>query len=90
MNSTVNYIKEWQQAIQLEIQHLKKFGSTKYLVLNGHLLNSDGSFSYYFETGASIIIPVGSIVRLEWGESSRMEEFFLRKGKVSSSSLNAR
>ncbi|KWW17469.1 DNA helicase [Peribacillus simplex] len=81
MNSTVNYIKEWQQAIQLEIQHLKKFGSTKYLVLNGHLLNSDGSFSYYFETGASIIIPVGSIVRLEWGGIKQDGRILSSEGK---------
>ncbi|MFJ7638088.1 AAA domain-containing protein [Peribacillus sp. NPDC097225] len=67
MNSTVNYIKEWQQALQLEILHLKKYGSTKYLVSNGHLLSSDGSFTYFFETGSSVKIPVGSIVRLEWG-----------------------
>ncbi|KON69486.1 DNA helicase [Peribacillus butanolivorans] len=67
MNSTVNYIKEWQQALQLEILHLKKYGSTKYLVSNGHLLTSDGSFTYYFETSSSIKIPVGSIIRLEWG-----------------------
>lgn len=67
MNSTVNYIKEWQQALQLEILHLKKYGSTKYLVSNGHLLSSDGTFTYFFETGSSVKIPVGSIVRLEWG-----------------------
>lgn len=67
MNSTVNYIKEWQQALQLEILHLKKYGSTKYLVSNGHLLSSEGSFTYYFETGSSVKIPIGSNVRLEWG-----------------------
>ncbi|MGE7603604.1 AAA domain-containing protein [Peribacillus sp. NPDC097675] len=67
MNSTVNYIKEWQQALQLEIMHLKKYGSTKYLVSNGHLLSNDGDFTYFFETGSSVKVPVGSNVRLEWG-----------------------
>ncbi|MFD9627144.1 AAA domain-containing protein [Peribacillus muralis] len=81
MNSTVNYIKEWQQALQLEILHLKKFGSTKYLVSNGHLLNSDGSFSYYFETGASIKIPVGSVVRLEWGGIKQDGRILSSEGK---------
>ncbi|AOH55100.1 DNA helicase [Peribacillus muralis] len=81
MNSTVNYIKEWQQALQLEILHLKKFGSTKYLVSNGHLLNGDGSFSYYFETGASINIPVGSIVRLEWGGIKQDGRILSSEGK---------
>ncbi|MGE6379450.1 AAA domain-containing protein [Peribacillus muralis] len=81
MNSTVNYIKEWQQALQLEILHLKKFGSTKYLVSNGHLLNGDGSFSYYFETGASIKIPVGSIVRLEWGGIKQDGRILSSEGK---------
>ena len=67
MNSTVNYINEWQQAFQLEILHLKKFGSTKYLISNGKLLPIVDSFTYYFETSSSIKVPIGSMVRIEWG-----------------------
>ncbi|MDG4849426.1 AAA domain-containing protein [Peribacillus frigoritolerans] len=81
MNSTVNYIKEWQQALQLEILHLKKYGSTKYLVSNGHLLTSDGSFNYYFETGSSVKIPVGSLVRLEWGGIKQDGRILSSEGK---------
>ncbi|WP_028391319.1 AAA domain-containing protein [Bacillus cihuensis] len=67
MNSTVSYIKEWQSALDNEIRHLKKYGSTKYHVLNGHLIDQVDGFTYYFETVGSLRIPVGSIVRLEWG-----------------------
>ncbi|WP_209124922.1 AAA domain-containing protein [Alkalihalobacillus sp. BA299] len=67
MTSTLTYIKEWQKAIQIEIQHLKRYGSNKFRVKKGHLLSKDHSYIYYFETTSSIRIPVGSIVRLEWG-----------------------
>lgn len=59
-------IKEWQHALQLEIQHLKKYGSTKYHVTNGFLVSNETSYTYYFEAAASLKIPVGASVRLEW------------------------
>ncbi|PFN96084.1 DNA helicase [Bacillus sp. AFS076308] len=71
MTTVVSYLKEWQQALQNEINYLKKFGSNKYLVSNGRLLSTDGSFSYYFETSTSLRIPVGSTIRLEWGGMSQ-------------------
>ncbi|TWE01730.1 AAA domain-containing protein [Neobacillus bataviensis] len=71
MTTVVSYLKEWQQALQNEINYLKKFGSNKYLVSNGRLLSTEGSFSYYFETSTSLRIPVGSTIRLEWGGMSQ-------------------
>ena len=45
MTSSLAYIKMWQKALQLEILHLKKYGSNKYLVKNGRLLNQkDGIY----------------------------------------------
>lgn len=67
MTTTKTYIKEWQQALQLEIQHLKKFGGSRYSVKNGRLLSNDSSYSYYFDTVLSLKVPVGSSIKLEWG-----------------------
>jgi hypothetical protein len=67
MTTTKTYIKQWQQALQQEIQHLKKFGGSRYIVTNGRLLSNEGPFSYYFDTAISLRIPVGSTVKLEWG-----------------------
>ncbi|WP_191565567.1 AAA domain-containing protein [Metabacillus idriensis] len=64
--TTSTYLKEWQQALQMEIGYLKKYGSTKYRVTNGHLLSSNDAFTYYFETNGSIKIPIGSAIKLEW------------------------
>ncbi|MFD0829236.1 AAA domain-containing protein [Neobacillus sp. M.A.Huq-85] len=67
MNSIITLIKEWQQALQNEINYLKKFGSNKHIVSNGRFLTNDHSFTYYFDTAAPLKIPVGSTIRLEWG-----------------------
>ncbi|MBY0121729.1 AAA domain-containing protein [Bacillus sp. S/N-304-OC-R1] len=67
MTTTKTYIKEWQQALQQEINHLKKFGGSRYSVINGRLLSNDGPYSYYFDTAISLRIPVGSSIKLEWG-----------------------
>ena len=67
MNSTVEYINEWQEALQVEILHLKKYGSTKYVISNGRLVSSGETFSYYFETSLSVKVPIGSTIRIEWG-----------------------
>ncbi|MGP1907781.1 DEAD/DEAH box helicase [Metabacillus sp. JX24] len=66
MMTTRQYIKEWLQAIGIEIGYLKKYGSTKYRVINGHLLSSGDAFTYYFEGTGKINAPVGSSVKLEW------------------------
>ena len=68
MTTTKSYIKEWQQALQQEIQHLKRFGGSRYIVSNGRLLSNDGSYSYYFSTAIPLKIPVGSSIKLEWGK----------------------
>lgn len=67
MTSTKTYIKEWQQALQQEINYLKKFGGSRYMVTNGRLLSNDGGYSYYFDTVTSLRIPIGSTIKLEWG-----------------------
>jgi AAA domain len=69
MTSSLTYIKMWQKALQLEILHLKKYGSNKYLVKNGRLLNRKDGFTYYFESDQTVNIPVGSIVRIQWGQT---------------------
>jgi hypothetical protein len=68
MTTTLTYIKEWQQALQNEIVHLKRFGSNKYKVTNGRILATDGEFTYYFDIPSPIRIPNGTAVKLEWGK----------------------
>ncbi|MFE8696290.1 AAA domain-containing protein [Cytobacillus sp. FJAT-53684] len=68
MTTTLTYIKVWQKALKAEIQHLKNEGSTRYLLLNGRLLSKENAYIYFFDTPSSIKIPVGSIVRMEWGK----------------------
>lgn len=75
MTNTKTYIKEWQQALQNEISYLKKYGGSRYIVTNGHLLSKDEYSTYYFDTASSLRIPVGSNIKLEWGglkESGRV------------------
>jgi Cdc6-like AAA superfamily ATPase len=67
MKKVGQLIKEWQQALQAEIQHLKKFGSSKFLLLNGRFITNDGSFTYFFVTSQSIRVPVGASIRIQWG-----------------------
>jgi hypothetical protein len=72
MNTTKAYINEWQQALQLEIQNLKKFGGSQYSVSNGRLLSNDDLYNYYFDTAISLRIPVGSSIKFnfhQWGFS---------------------
>jgi len=67
MTTTKTYIKEWQQALQQEIHHLKKYGGSRYSVTSGRLLSNDGPYSYYFDSAVTLRIPVGSSIKLEWG-----------------------
>lgn len=69
MTSIQTYIKEWQKALQHEIIHLQKYGGgSQWTITNGRLLSSEGSISYYFDTAFPLKIPVGSSIKLEWGE----------------------
>lgn len=65
--TVTTYIKEWQQALQNEIFHLKKYGSNKFLLSNGRLLASESSYTYYFDSIIPLNIPSGSLIRLERG-----------------------
>lgn len=80
MNTSL-YIKEWKKALQAEIQHLKKYGSTKYLIKNGHLVTKDKGFTYFFETYTSVRIPVGSLVKVEWGGMKTEGKILSSEGK---------
>lgn len=74
-------IKEWQDALQAEIQHLQKFGSSKYLLTNGRILSNNDSFTYYFETTQSIKVPTGSSIRIEWGSMKIKGRILSSEGK---------
>ncbi|WP_404450329.1 AAA domain-containing protein [Sutcliffiella horikoshii] len=78
---TIQYINEWKKALQAEIQHLKRFGSTKYLINNGHLISTDKGFTYFFETYSSVRIPVGSQAKLEWGGIKSEGKILSSEGK---------
>ncbi|KON88476.1 DNA helicase [Sporosarcina globispora] len=67
MTSTHGYIRDWQKAIRAEILYLKKYGSTRYLMLNGQLLSKSGVYTYFFDAPSIIKIPTGSSIKLEWG-----------------------
>lgn len=67
MTSTLQYIKEWKKALQAEIVHLKKYGSTKFPIKNGRLVSHEPTFTYYFDAIVPMNIPNGSSIRLEWG-----------------------
>ncbi|MFP5112001.1 AAA domain-containing protein [Bacillaceae bacterium C204] len=77
----INFIKEWQRALQNEILHLKKYGSNKFLVSNGRILSTEGSYTYYFDTFTSIRVPIGSQVRLEWGSMKQNGRVLSSEGK---------
>ncbi|MBY0147928.1 AAA domain-containing protein [Neobacillus niacini] len=81
MTKTREYIKEWQQALQNEIIHLKKYGSNKYRVTNGRLLSNDGTFTYYFDTAFSLKVPVGSSITLTWGGIKQSGRILSSEGK---------
>jgi AAA domain len=79
--TTKTYIKEWQQALQQEIQHLKKFGGSRYIVTNGRLLSNDGPYSYYFDTAIPLRIPVGSAIKVEWGKMKSSGKVLSSEGR---------
>ena len=65
----LTYIKEWEKAIQAEIHHLKKYGSNKYLLKNGHLVSTENNHQYYFPSRNQLFIPLGAQIKLELGKS---------------------
>lgn len=66
--NTQTYIKEWQQALQYEINYLKKYGGgSQWSITNGRLLSNEETPFYYFDTALPINIPVGSSIKLKWG-----------------------
>ncbi|WP_042357135.1 DEAD/DEAH box helicase [Bacillus rubiinfantis] len=81
MTTTKAYINEWQQALQAEINYLKKFGGSRYPVTNGRLLSSEGPYSYYFETTFNLRIPVGAAIKLEWGTMKSNGKVLSAEGK---------
>lgn len=72
MTSTHGLLRAWQKAILAEILHLKKYGSSRWLILNGRLLSKSDAFMYFFDTPSAIKIPTGSSIKIDWG-SKRVE-----------------
>ncbi|MGG1675343.1 AAA domain-containing protein [Neobacillus sp. NRS-1170] len=81
MTSTLAYIKEWQQALQNEINYLKKYGSNKYLITNGRQLSTEDSYTYYFDTSGNLRIPVGTAIKLVWGSMKQSGRVLSSEGK---------
>ena len=81
MTTTKTYISEWQQALQNEILHLKKYGGNRFSVTNGRLLSSESSFNYFFDTILPLRIPVGATIRLEWGGLKSSGRILSAEGK---------
>ena len=79
--STNTLIKEWQEALQIEIHHLKKYGSSKYLLLNGRLLSKGDTYTYFFDTSSSIKIPINSQIHIEWGKLKQSGRMLSSEGK---------
>ncbi|CAG9621643.1 DEAD/DEAH box helicase [Sutcliffiella rhizosphaerae] len=77
------YIQEWKKALQAEIYYLKKFGSTRYLLVNGSLLKYEKlqGYIYYFDTISIVTIPIGSIVKVEWGGMKTEAKVLSSEGK---------
>ncbi|WP_320414860.1 AAA domain-containing protein [Cytobacillus firmus] len=72
MTATLGLLRAWQKAIQAEILHLKKYGSSRCLILNGRLLSKSDAYMYFFDTPSAIKIPTGSSIKIDWG-SKRVE-----------------
>lgn len=81
MKSTNAYIKVWQKALRAEIMHLKKYGSTKYVIKNGQLMSHSDRITYYFETLIPLKIPVGSTIKIESGKLNVNGRMLSSEGK---------
>ncbi|WP_328588901.1 AAA domain-containing protein [Niallia nealsonii] len=69
MMKASTYIKEWQKALQEEINHLKRYSNTKIALYNGKMLHTEENYTYYFETSSFTKIPIGSNIVIEWGSA---------------------
>ncbi len=67
MANIITSIKEWQQALQMEINYLKKYGQSKMALSNGIRLNTENDYTYYFESIGNLKVPIGSNVIIHWG-----------------------
>lgn len=67
MANIITSIKEWQQALQMEINYLKKYGQSKVALSNGIRLNTENDYTYYFESIGNLKVPIGSNVIIHWG-----------------------
>ncbi len=65
----MNYIKQWQDALDHEITHLKSFGGTKYPLTDGRFVESGSTHTYYFDTELPLKIPTGSSIRIKLGKT---------------------
>ncbi len=80
-NTSLNYIKQWQEALGAEIAHLKNRGNTKYSILNGQPLSGGKEHAYYFETKQQIHIPTGVMVKIQWGKIELEGRLLSSEGK---------
>ena len=67
MTNIISNIKKWQEALQIEINHLKKNSSNRIALFNGKRLNTEEDYTYYFESIGLIKVPIGSSVFIQWG-----------------------
>ncbi|KAB7671174.1 DEAD/DEAH box helicase [Bacillus sp. B1-b2] len=66
MTNIISTIKEWQEALQQEINFLKRHTPNSLAIYNGKLLNTGENYTYYFESISLVKIPIGSSVTLNW------------------------
>lgn len=79
--SSLQLIKEWQKALQAEIAYLKKYGSKKYLIINGRKLIGAKDYTYYFDCNQSLSVPNGSKVKIHWGSDEKEGRILSSEGK---------
>jgi hypothetical protein len=76
------YLQFWQKALQIEISYLKKYGSTRYRLTHGYAINKREPYIYYFNTTSTTTsIPIGSKVKLWWGERKIAGRVLSSEGK---------
>ena len=81
MNTTIQNIKNWQDALSIEIGYLRKFGSRKYRLFNGFPAVTGTPSVYFFETAESITIPAGTTVKITWSGTEAEGRILSSEGK---------